>query len=299
MATLAMATADLRDLTVFSSSGANTTLSTEQARTGTYSYKLASGSGINVLSFTASSTVYIKFAVYLASNTEILCAAREGTTNHDYIKIEDLDLTIWRLTSKVFAKIVPVSNWIVIEFKIVVHNIAGELTLKINGEQVYSATGLDTRNSGTGVVDNIIFYTSFGGVAYLDDIVVDDANWPGLGGLEVLRPSDDGHYTDWDAGGHADVADDSDATYVATDAEVAAKHSFALPTLAADRKTPTATGLFTKSQLSGAGAGTLRPFFRKSTTDTPGDSQALSTSLAWAHNFHAQLPDEVGLEVVV
>jgi len=92
-----------------------------------------------------------------------------------------------------------------------------------------------------------------GSVTYIDDIVIDDTNWPGLGGLYVLTPDGQGTYSAW-TGTHTD-------SYIETDAEtIGTKESFTLSDLPANAVQCERIGAVCQAQLIGAGAGAISPF---------------------------------------
>jgi hypothetical protein len=294
MATIFMAspTIDDRDIWDAYQSSFNTISTTVPGRTSSNSYRSQSMYAWRK-NITPRSDIYIKYALDTLSSFYV--TARNSTTELARIEFDSIGNLLLRRGTTTLQTIIDLGwpPWSVIEIYTLINATTGKIHVKINGVLVAE---LNNANTGASDIDNVIFQPSAHVIIHIDDIVFDDANWPGLGGIEVLRPDANGHYTAWDAGGFADVNADNDGTYIATDAEVAAKHSFTLPAPAA---TPSRVGLWTKSQLSGAGAGTLRPFFRTSGSDTPGDSLALSTSLAWQAQYGSTMPDEVGLEVVV
>lgn len=295
MAVIAMATADLDELDQFISHS-RCTIDTTYARTGTKSFKTRLFSGFWVLQYASKAELYTRVALLQGVDAISIrwqhADTIQCTVTLDFGRIQ----AYYRSTTSLLGEVsVPFSPevWSVYEIYVKIHNPNGIITIKKDGVQVLSATGRTNFNSET--VNELRIDQLGTSDCYWDDILVDDANWPGLGGIEVIRPDGDGTDQEWDSGTYADVNTDNDATYVATDAEVAAKQSFTIPALAADRHTPTAVGLFTKSQLSGAGAGTLRPYLDAN----QGQSLALSTSLQYTKDYQVAYPSEVGLEVVV
>lgn len=297
MAVIAVATADLDDLAQLSAYHTTyTTISTLQARTGTRSFRCASNTGVLTLAFPPRASIYIRFAVFRTGIGRTAVRFRDTGTTRGQLFFQMSAITGYIGTGTTVGLVNYVDNhylarWQVYECYYLPHASAGVMTLKVNGQQVSTFSG--KTSAATGNINEIHFtHITDTQTYYLDDILVDDANWPGLGGIEVIRPDGDGTDQEWDSGDYTDVNDDNDSTYVATDAAVAAKQSFTIPALAADRHTPKAVGIFTKSQLSGVGAGTLKPY-------PDGQPVALSTNLQWTKDFRVAYPSEVGLEVIV
>lgn len=294
-----MASADLDDLSQFTSYSGITTTTTISARTGTKTFRLVSGTCELSLPSVLSSVSYTRFAIFWDLNSSgIQLDYRSGATVLSRIILYPSGS--FRINSGTSTQRYQTNwsdlqphIWNVFEFKYTPGSSTGSVEVKRNGVLMESVSNLNLSTSND--YTNIQLQCFGSGYRYIDDILIDDASWPGLGGIEVIRPSGDGTDQQWDSGNYEDVNVDNDATYVATDAEVAAKQSFTIPALAADRKTPKAVGLFTKSQLSGAGSGTLRPYLDAN----QGQSLALSTSLQYTKDFQAAYPTEVGLEVVV
>jgi len=294
MAVIAMATADLNDLSVWDASGGSPSISSAGgARTGTNTYRNSTVGGYFQKFIASASEIYGRLA--LNTSADYWVRLRNGSTTITQLTIGLQALAVYRgiQTGTLLTQVADTcQTWDCYEFYVKVHSSTGIWQVKKNGQLLLDASNL---NTGTGTFDNIMFYTSANVVHYLDDILVDDANWPGLGGIEVLRPNGAGTHQDWDDSDYEKVNADNDSTYIASDAEVSERVSFTLPALAGDRKTPKAVGLFTKSRLSGAGAGTIEPYF----DDTPGAQLALSTSLQYTKDYQVAMPTEVGLKVVV
>ena len=298
MAVLFAASADYNDLSLWDTNASVTRTSTA-ARTGAFSYFFgASTAAVSKYLPGAYSELYVKFALklgnrfmlYMYDNTAIISSITFGFGG----------LKVFRglQTSVLLASVLDAvpTDWDCYEVYLKRSATIGVCQIKQNGVLVLNASNL---NLGASDYNRVYFSPETSGSHYIDDIIVDDANWPGLGGIEVIRPNADGNYTGWSSGNYSNVADDSDATYVANDAETTAKDSYEVPALAADRRTPASITYLAKAQLSGAGAGTLRPFSRKDSVDTNGTSVALSTGLAHYRNMLSAYPDEIGLEVVV
>lgn len=94
---------------------------------------------------------------------------------------------------------VPNNSWFYVELKGVIHDTLGSYELRIDETLELSATNVDTRNGGTGVVDSVaISCGSTGGGHWWDDFYICDGNGPApqndfLGAIKVdtLLPQTD------------------------------------------------------------------------------------------------------------
>lgn len=145
------------------------------------------------------------------------------------------------------AGVLTTNKWYYIEFKIKVHNSAGTYEVRVNGVPVTNGSGVDTQFQAS---DGITFFRLHGyySVTYLHRItdlyIADTAggkNNDFLGDcrVDVIMPSGDGNYSEWDVlvgpSNYQDVDDpgdiDDDATYVYTGVG-AEKDSYAFENLA-------------------------------------------------------------------
>jgi len=53
---------------------------------------------------------------------------------------------------------VPMNIWIYLEIKVKIHDTAGTIEVRVDGQTVFSASGVDTRNAGTGICNSITHY---------------------------------------------------------------------------------------------------------------------------------------------
>lgn len=131
---------------------------------------------------------------------------------------------------------IPITAWIYMEVKCVIHPSAGSIIIRINGQTFFSLTGVNTSNTGSSVATGI----SFGDAALqgafnnaiqcqFDDIYICDGsgttNNDFLGDIRVdtLYPSGAGANAQWTANGAgtnvacvSGVVPDDDTTYVET-----------------------------------------------------------------------------------
>lgn len=74
--------------------------------------------------------------------------------------------------------VMPVNTWHYIEVKVVIHDTAGAWEIRRNGAVVGSGSGVDTRNGGTGIVNQIRFDDGFDPVFAIDDFYCLDGSGP-------------------------------------------------------------------------------------------------------------------------
>lgn len=107
----------------------------------------------------------------------------------------------------------PGSTWKCLEVHYKISDTVGEVTIRIDGVQVFTFSG-DTKPGTETTVDNIQIY--FGGL-YLDDFALDTSTWCGLGYYIGLTANGAGDSTQWTPTGAANYQNVSipanDATY--------------------------------------------------------------------------------------
>ena len=94
--------------------------------------------------------------------------------------------------------------------------------VKVDGNSMLSGTAnLTAVNNGSFYV-GVVLGNDATASCYVDDVAVDDTEYPGIGGIVRLDPNGNGYYTAW-TGTYADVddynsqaADDGDSSYIST-----------------------------------------------------------------------------------
>lgn len=235
--------------------------------------------------------------MYVTSPTVLpFLSFREGTAVHVKLgfNLSSGEIDVYRDTTLLGSTSgtgMTTNAWFCIEGKVIIHDSTGEVTLKVNGTQRCNLTSKDTRNAGTsGVADNMYFAASTTH-CYWDDIVIDDAAYPGTGGIEVLAVTGDGTNTSW----AASTGDDyecvnenppSATDYVSTDAgTTGTKESFAMGDLSITPAAIARVGILINALLDGAGSGNLTPFILSNGNEDNGTAKALSTSALWAEQY--------------
>lgn len=297
MGILFMATADLQSLALWSST-LNAALSTAQARTGTRSFYMTSSGSLQKNLDSVPS--YGRVAVMGVGSVAVTLALREGSTTHLnlYVNFAAGTIAVRRDTTVLATAALGLSAgvWYAIEFYGVVHDTAGVAVVKCNGVTVLNLSGLDTRNGGTGVVDNFQISGSSANQYYIDDVILRDDAWPGRGGIYVLTPTGAGANADLtpSAGDAYACVDELPATFDdylsgASD-DTGAVHDLALSALPAGLEVFGGVGVVAYARLASAGSGALNVGY----IDTPGSEAqysadgALSQSGQWVSGYFAK-----------
>ena len=227
MGTIAMATANTKDLSLLPALSVYSTLcSLEVSNTEwrTPNLDLVTGHSYRCYSGTASgyahaflympsdlTTVYTRFAFKIPTNisSEItILEFWEGAfaSLHGIVKVIPNGGVIktYRSTTQLTATAANAFSpftWNVIEVMFTPADSGGRFVIKINGATVADYTG-DTRNTGTaGRVSALKLGLITAGIAemFVDDIVISDSAYPGTGGLWVLPVTGNGDLQEWTA----------------------------------------------------------------------------------------------------
>lgn len=182
--------------------------STSPVRTGARSVQMTSG-GSSFLGKTLvpapSGGFVVGVALYLLNNPSAaadLFQIREGTTVHLALTIDSARHVVVKRGTTTLAtgtSSVPGNSWIYIEFKGVIDDVAGSYEVRLDGLMELSATGVDTRNAGTGVWTNVALQPPATGspMLHLDDLYICDQSGPrnndflGPVKVETLLPQTD------------------------------------------------------------------------------------------------------------
>lgn len=205
--------------------------SASQKYTGNYA-GYYSGSVYSIKQVPASATYYVAFKWYPNdANTRGIISFRESGTVHCSLNTVAAFLANIKFTGKRYSTIFETGaytyeqlNWWFLQIYIYIHDSSGRFVLKINGTTELDFTG-DTRNGGTGVINEIDVgyydYASSYPNCYIDDLVVDDADYPGDTRIYGISPDGAGNSASWtpSAGNNYECVDEvppSDADYVET-----------------------------------------------------------------------------------
>ena len=194
--------------------------------------------------------------------------------------------------------------WHQIEIKVVVSATVGSVEMRLNGSSVpdVSATSV---NTGALAIDNFIIGNGSAFYKY-DDMYAIDTTTPGpvsfIGDarIETIQPTSNGANTAW-TGGFADVADGTahnGDTSVITSATPGDKETYGLGNLSATTATVHAVQTNIVARKDDAGARTIAPVLRVSSTDYDGTTTpGLSTSFVDYKQMYNQDPTASGWTV--
>jgi hypothetical protein len=245
-------------------------------------------------------TYIVGYALYLVqfpSSNDILIRFREGTTVHMVIAQDTSGgLVALRAGSTEVGRVATGMEhdvWMYLEAKVVVADgTSGSVEIHINGAQVANITGVDTRNGGTGVIDNFQIHGPSGGCRVQDVYAADGSGSAPyndiLGDCRVdeLYPDGDGNYTEFGTttgtphSGEVDETSPDDDTTAITATAVNQRDTFTMANLAAI----TSQTIFNVQLVSWAkwitGATNFRMKYRR-VADHDGASQALASAYGY------------------
>lgn len=190
-----------------------------------------------------------------------------------------------------------------IELYAKIHNGVGQYEVWVDGVSVMAQTNVDTQDTGTALVDSMVFIgsTDIGPVS--DDIYVVDTTGSApyntrLGEIEVdtLRPNAAGASTDWSPSAGANYAavddptPDAEATYVDAVAIGDTDH-YNFSNLAVEYDT--IFGVQIKALAKTTGTGNLQNQVISNSVEAAGVTYALTTSYVYYTNLFLEDPDTV------
>lgn len=302
MGILYMNTADVGDTSRFAGVQGTVDVVSTTARTGTRSFRLAGSRGVST---TAPATGYVKWGwmadevkaidwrFYLKSGSS---SAQLTVTHNTFGGVA----SVWRgaeNTTLLFsASGISMNTWYLYELYYVIHDTSGVATLRLNGVQVGTFSG-DTRASGSADVDTVQWYSN-ASYMYLDDIVIRDDTWPGVGGVHVQVPNAAGDLSAWtpSAGNDYDCVNDVPADftdYLKTNASVVnTKHLLNLANLPRAADSVAGVAVCARAQLDAVGAGTMRTTMKYNGVTANGPTVGLSSSPLWVDYYRTTDPED-------
>jgi hypothetical protein len=219
-----------------------------------------------------------------------LISLRESGTTHISLQYDSSNhLKVVMGASTVLgtgSTVLQVSTWYYVELKVTINDSTGSFELRINGQTETSGSGVDTRNGGTGVIDNIYFTTAQFSSQYMDDFYVCDGsgsvNNSFLGDIkiETLYPSGAGtttQFTPSTGSNYQNVDettpnDDTDYNYTSTTGN---KDTYAYADLATTAGIVYGVQQLIYARKDDAGTRTIAPVARSGGTDYDGSTVSL------------------------
>ena len=164
--------------------------------------------GFFMSKFTNKTTVTVGFGFKTNSWTNdnmIVIFGDEGTWQIVLETVTGGELKVLRNTTTLdtTSGLSCIANpWYYIELQATIHNSAGSFELRVDEVNVLNGTGIDTQESGSATLNNIVFYSDATTDRYYDDVyILDDAgaiNNDFLGDMQVIGLYVDGDGTDSD-----------------------------------------------------------------------------------------------------
>lgn len=279
-------------------------ITSAQGRRGGKALRLPASVSWLRLQFNPASEIFIHAALTAGPTSAFGCVfrVREGTTNHLLVFLNSNgSFSIYRGTTSTLlftsaAGTVPIGAYSSLQFRFVISDTVGVVQLKVNGESGLSIdlTNVDTRNSGTGTIDNIEIGSSSsqlplcGSDVYYDDVVVWDTtgavnnSWLGDVRVDSYMANADGDVTDMipsTGASHWEMVDEvpaSDSDYVSS-ASVGATELFHVSDTAHSPATVHAVIAVAQMLKSDAGAREAALVVKSGATESVGLSIALGT----------------------
>lgn len=218
-------------------SGVVAIVAAQTGMSGSYCVDLATGqvgSGYANISkgVPTAAAYYVKFrwyGIHYIYPAQGMCAFYDGSTSHCYLKRNDSSgvLEFWRYggTATLLAtSSAPLSlnTTYLIEMYVLINDSTGRGIVKVNGVPVIDFTG-DTRNGANAQITSIWFgypgHGSWSAKCYMDDIIIDSANWPGDSRIEGIAVTGNGTTNNMtpSAGANYECVNDiSDTDYIYT-----------------------------------------------------------------------------------
>jgi hypothetical protein len=238
---------------------------------------------------TPRNEIYLGFAMYKAGNST------PGVSNGEPFLVFDDENNVGHIRVRVTPTygITVVNNagtvtlgttadnlilnrtWMYLEFRVKIHDTAGEVQIRINEQTVLNETGLDTKGAGTDKIGGIYINCIYNDIdVYFDDLYIDDAQFHGSVRVRTFMPDSAGTYAQWTRSGgsndyecvdEAPSNEDTDYIYSVTKGH---KSSFGITT----GIIPTVKGMQMSHHLraSASGVRRVRPFVRSGGADYEG-----------------------------
>lgn len=252
-----------------------------------------------------ATTIIAGFAFQQQILGRSICTFQEGSTIHVDLRTDAGGHLVVTRNGTVLATstaTISATVWNYFEIKATISDTVGAITVRLNSVAVITATGLDTRNGGTGFIDTLLFGQAgilAAGADHYDDVYICDTtgavNNDFLGDVrcEVLLPSGAGAHTDFtpSAGSNYQNVDDAtpnDDTDYNSSSTAAQKDTFAYGNLSAATGTLYAVQHLLYRRKDDAGARTMRPVARISATDYPGATVGMPSS----YDYDAQIVEQ-------
>lgn len=248
----------------------------------------------------SASTVIVGFALNMGGapgSAANIIELRESSTLHIALRINtDMSVTVLRNATVLATSAAGVvsSGYCHLQLKALINDSTGTYEVRVNGANVLSGTGADTRNAGTGVITVAAILFARSGQIFDDFYICDGAgsdNNDFLGDRRV-----DAYFTNGNGNSSQMVGSDSNSTdnyllvdetnpnddtdYVQSDV-VNDKDTYAFQNMSHTPASISGVMILANSKKDDAGARSIALVARSGGTDYDGSTQALSTSYTY------------------
>lgn len=280
-------------------------ISTGGGRRGTNGWTSSAATRGLVQAFGGQSTIISGVAINAGgppSSTVSLFEYREASTVHLACRVNtDMSVSVVRGSTVLATSaggVIPSSGYCFLEFNGTINDTTGAYEVRINGANVLSASNVDTRNGGTGVITNVSLIFIRAGMI-VDDVYICDgtgtANNDFLGDVRIdaYFPNGNGNSSQLvGSDGNSvdnyllidDATPDDDTTYVQS-ATTGQKDTYAFPNMAHTPAAIYGVQVSMNARKDDAGLRSICSVTRSGGSDTDGATQALSTS----YNYYRQI----------
>jgi len=212
---------------LFWSATTTITASTEQARTGTYSYRIGNN-GTATRNISAANEVFIRFGMNETAPMQTIAffTVRSGSTTVGTLRIDTTTrrLLLYNGTTLVATSDTPLpaATWARLELRWRTNATNGAIELRLDGTTIASFSG----NTGSAAIDSMSWSKPATGLYYIDDLALNDTTgaidntWCGEGRVQLQIVDGPGDSASWTPSAGAnwqcvdEIPPDGDTTYV-------------------------------------------------------------------------------------
>jgi len=189
-------------------SGSYPAVTSAEAKSGTYSLVVQGPNAHVTKNFASRSFIYFKMDIWPVHDGVYDIYLLEFTLGGvpqisiDILHTGKLEVKRGSFIGTIIAtsdKVIIHDTWNRLEGKIVIDNTNGQIELRLNGTTVINFKG-DTQALGSNTIDgiNVGQQTLLGSYpCYVDNFILDDAEWIGQGLIQALVPVGEGAATEW------------------------------------------------------------------------------------------------------
>lgn len=253
------------------------------------------------------STLYlgIAYRTTSAASNATHIQFREGSTVHLDFRLDSSNRVVITRNGTTLATAsagLTANLWYYLQIKVVIHDSTGEYEVLVNGSSAtlgVSGTGADTRNGGTGIIDNVVIMNNAGINVDIDDLWIYDGGYVGEVNIQTIYPTGAGNSaqftpstgSNWQNVDETNPNDDSDYNSSSTAGHTDTFVTGDVPATSGSILAVVANGYARKDD---AGTRTVKMVARRSSTDYPGAGQDITGAYAYYREQWATDPSTSG-----